>query len=96
MDTSSTNGHGTKNTSIHHQDSDQTHLTTQEDKAEIEHVNKKPIKRIVPEKIAEVGQWKAAREDKVVNEEDKAVTEEDKAVNEENKADMSTEDAKTN
>ncbi|KAG9841218.1 hypothetical protein KCU98_g12263, partial [Aureobasidium melanogenum] len=62
MDTSSTNGH--ENTSMHHQDSDQTHLAIQEDKMDVEHVNKKkPIKRIVPEKIAEVGQWKAPKEE---------------------------------
>lgn len=58
---------------------------------EIEPLNKKPIKRIVPEKIAEVGQWK----DKVVAEEDKTADhEEGNAVDEENKAEMSIEDAK--
>ncbi|KAH0268948.1 hypothetical protein KCU91_g9055, partial [Aureobasidium melanogenum] len=64
--------------------------TVQEVKMEIEHVNKKPIKRIVPEKIAEVGQWKASTE------EDKAVNEEDKAAHKDDKADMPTEDTKTN
>ncbi|KAG9665990.1 hypothetical protein KCU99_g10064, partial [Aureobasidium melanogenum] len=90
MDTSSTNGH--------------ENISAQEVAMEIEHVNKKPIKRIVPEKIAEVGQWKAAKEedkavteeDEVTIEEDKAIIEEDKAVIEEVKADMSTEDAKIN
>lgn len=60
---------------------------------EIEPVNKKPIKRIVPEKIAEVGQWK----DKVVTDEDKtAQHKNDKAINEDGKMEVSTEDAKTN
>ncbi|KAG9691663.1 hypothetical protein KCU95_g7810, partial [Aureobasidium melanogenum] len=82
MDTSSTDGHG--NTSVK-QDSDQPHLAVTEVTMEIEPVNKKPIKRIVPEKIAEVGQWKAP-----------VVTEEDKAINEGGKMEVSTEDAKTN
>ncbi|KAH0375621.1 hypothetical protein KCU92_g10109, partial [Aureobasidium melanogenum] len=72
-------------------------ISAQEVTMEVEHVNKKPIKRIVPEKIAEVGQWKAAKEeDKAVTEEDKVIIEEDKAVIEEVKADMSTEDANMN
>ncbi|KAG9944698.1 hypothetical protein KCU85_g7777, partial [Aureobasidium melanogenum] len=90
MDTSPTDGHG--NTSVK-QDSNQVHLATKEVTMEIEPVNKKPIKRIVPEKIAEVGQWK----DKVVTDEDKtAQHKNDKAINEDGKMEVSTEDAKTN
>lgn len=61
---------------------------------ESEHVKQKPIKRIVPEKIAEVGQWKAEQGDKLVNEEDKAIHKDGKAVDEGHKAEMSTGDAK--
>ena len=68
---------------------------------EVGHVNKKPVKRVVPEKIAEVGQWKAAKaEDKIVgeavNKEDQAINEDGKAVDEVLKAGISIEGAKTN
>ncbi|KAH0336970.1 hypothetical protein KCU81_g8321, partial [Aureobasidium melanogenum] len=89
MDTSSTNGHGNSSVQQH---SNQPHLATKEVTMEIEPVNKKPIKRIVPEKIAEVGQWKAP----VVTEEDKAINEDGKAVHEDGKMEMSTEGVKTN
>lgn len=48
---------------------------------ETEHVEqKKPIKRIVPDKIAEVSQWKVAdEENKAVDKDDKAVSEQDTA-----------------
>ncbi|KAG9998179.1 hypothetical protein KCU78_g16571, partial [Aureobasidium melanogenum] len=69
-------------------------ISAQEVTMEVEHVNKKPIKRIVPEKIAEIGQWRAAKEEDKAVTEDKVIIEEDKAVIEEVKADMSTEDAK--
>ncbi|KAK6006193.1 hypothetical protein QM012_006603 [Aureobasidium pullulans] len=58
---------------------------------------KKPIKRIIPEKIAEVGQWKMVepKDDEVVNEGNKTVHEEDKAVvDEEHKQEVSVEDVK--
>ncbi|CAD0097839.1 unnamed protein product [Aureobasidium mustum] len=90
MEISSTNNH--ENNSIDHK--------VTQDKMEVEHVNKKPIKRIVPEKIAEVGQWKVAKmEDKTTDEEDKAVQKEDKALNELHKAHVAAvlvEMAKTN
>lgn len=74
---------------------------------EVEHVNKKPIKRIVPEKIAEVGQWKVSKEeDKAIGEathkedkaanEDEAAHKDDKAVGEGLKTEMSIDGAKPN
>ncbi|KAH0359295.1 hypothetical protein KCU65_g10037, partial [Aureobasidium melanogenum] len=82
------------------QDSNQTNLATQEVTMEIGPTTKKPIKRIAPEKIAEVGQWEAkvvTDEDKPTHhKEDKAVNEENKAVNKESKAEVSTEYLKLN
>lgn len=63
---------------------------------ETETVKQKPIKRIVPEKIAEVGQWKAEQGEELVNEEDKTSRKDDKAVDEGHKAEVSTGDAKMN
>ncbi|KAG9686317.1 hypothetical protein KCU95_g11727, partial [Aureobasidium melanogenum] len=69
MDTSSTNGHAMTKTQKTPQCSiiktqTKPHLAIQEDKMDVEHVNKKkPIKRIVPDKIAEVGQWKVPKEE---------------------------------
>ncbi|CAD0113749.1 unnamed protein product [Aureobasidium uvarum] len=49
-----------------------SHLATQDDAMKTATTSEKPVKRIIPEKIAEVGGWKAEPEGEVADEEDNA------------------------